>query len=183
MSVFVAVFGLLVLVAIHELGHFTAAKATGMRALRFYLGFPPAVVKRTWRGTEYGIGAIPLGGFVKIPGMLRPEAADVYEVEDVLGAAKEIDPADATRMAAELADVQRSLEQGRHDDARAAVASLDAAIAEAAPTLTPIQLRRARRSLGRLDENLDPQAYWRCSRPRRLAVILAGPFANVVACF
>ena len=42
MSFAVAVFGLLLLVAIHELGHFTAAKATGMRALRFYLGFPPA---------------------------------------------------------------------------------------------------------------------------------------------
>ena len=74
MSVFVAIFGLLLLVAIHELGHFTAAKATGMRALRFYLGFPPAVVKRTWRGTEYGIGAIPLGGFVKITGRSRPSS-------------------------------------------------------------------------------------------------------------
>ena len=54
MSFFVAVFGLLLLVAIHELGHFSAAKATGMRALRFYLGFPPAILKRTWKDTEYG---------------------------------------------------------------------------------------------------------------------------------
>ena len=104
MSFFVAIVGLLLLVAIHELGHFTAAKATGMRALRFYLGFPPAVVKRTWRGTEYGIGAIPLGGFVKIPGMLRPESGDIYDVEDILGRAKDVDAGLAERLAAELAD-------------------------------------------------------------------------------
>jgi regulator of sigma E protease len=182
-SVFVAIVGLLVLVAIHELGHFSAAKATGMRALRFYLGFPPAIVKRTWRGTEYGIGAIPLGGFVKIPGMLRPESADVYDVEDILGRAQEIDEVLATRLAAELADLQRSLDQGRHDDARAATARLRELITEADPALTPAEQRRMRRSLERLDENLDPRAYWRCSRARRLIVIVAGPFANVVACF
>ena len=137
MSFFIAIFGLLVLVAIHELGHFTAAKATGMRALRFYLGFPPAIVKRTWGDTEYGIGAIPLGGFVKIPGMLRPEAADVYDVEDVLGRAKELDVALAERLAAMLADLQRSLDQGRYDDAREAIVRLEAGIAEAGPALAP----------------------------------------------
>jgi regulator of sigma E protease len=183
MSFAVAIFGLLLLIAIHELGHFTAAKATGMRALRFYLGFPPAGVKHTWRGTEYGIGAIPLGGFVKIPGMLRPETGDLYDVEDILGHAKEIDEAAALRLAAELADVQRSLDQGRYDDAREAGSRLAAEIEAAAPALTPVQLRRAQRSLERLDQNLDPRAYWRCSRPRRLLVITAGPIANVIACF
>ncbi len=183
MSFAVAIFGLLLLVAIHELGHFTAAKATGMRALRFYLGFPPAVVKRTWGDTEYGIGAIPLGGFVKIPGMLRPEASDLYEVEDALGQAKDIDEAAALRLAAGLADVQRCLDQGRHDDARAASAELAAEVESVADALPPIQLRRAQRSLERLDQNLDPRAYWRCSRPKRLTVITAGPIANVVTCF
>jgi regulator of sigma E protease len=183
MSFFVAVFGLLVLVAIHELGHFTAAKATGMRALRFYVGFPPAVIKRTWRGTEYGVGAIPLGGFVKIPGMLRPEAGDIYDVEDILGRAKDLDAGVAERLAAELADLHRSLDQGRYEDARNAIARLEVALAEAAPGLSPAELRRVTRGLNRLAENLDPDAYWRCSRARRLIVIGAGPFANVVACF
>ena len=182
MSFFVAVFGLLLLVAIHELGHFSAAKATGMRALRFYLGFPPAILKRTWKGTEYGIGAIPLGGFVKIPGMLRPESGDLYDVEDVLGAARDIDEAAALRLAAELADVHRSIDQGRFDDAREAGRRLAAEV-EATEGLSPAQRRRALKSLERLDQNLDPAAYWRCSRMRRLIVIAAGPFANVVACF
>ena len=182
MSFFVAVVGLLLLVAIHELGHFSAAKATGMRALRFYLGFPPAILKRTWKGTEYGIGAIPLGGFVKIPGMLRPESGDLYDVEDVLGAARDIDEAAALRLAAGLADVQRSIEQGRFDDAREAGRRLVAEV-EATGGLSPVQRRRVLKSLERLDQNLDPAAYWRCSRMRRLIVIAAGPFANVVACF
>ena len=182
MSFFVAVVGLLLLVAIHELGHFSAAKATGMRALRFYLGFPPAILKRTWKGTEYGIGAIPLGGFVKIPGMLRPESGDLYDVEDVLGAARDIDEGAALRLAAELADVQRSIDQGRFDDAREAGRRLTAEV-EATEGLSPVQRRRVLRSLERLDQNLDPDAYWRCSRTRRLIVIAAGPFANVVACF
>lgn len=182
MSVLVAIVGLLLLVAIHELGHFSAAKATGMRALRFYLGFPPAIAKRTWRGTEYGIGAIPLGGFVKIPGMLRPESGDLYDVEDVLGQAREVDEVAATRLAAELADIQRGLDQNRHDDARAAGRRLAAEV-EAAEGLSPVERRRVLRSLERLDQNLDPDAYWRCSRIRRLIVIAAGPMANVIACF
>ena len=62
----VAVLGLAALIFVHELGHFLAAKAFHMRVERFYIGFPPAVVKRTWGETEYGIGSIPLGGFCKI---------------------------------------------------------------------------------------------------------------------
>ena len=154
-----------------------------MRALRFYLGFPPAVVKRTWGDTEYGIGAIPLGGFVKIPGMLRPEPADLYEVEDALGRATDIGEGPALRLAAGIADVQRCLDQGRHDDARVAGRELAAEIEALEPPLPPNELRRARRCLERLDQNLDPRAYWRCSRPKRLAAITAGPLANVIACF
>jgi regulator of sigma E protease len=69
----VAVLGLALLITVHELGHFLAAKAFGMRVERFYVGFPPAAVRRTWGETEYGIGIIPLGGFCKISGMLPEE--------------------------------------------------------------------------------------------------------------
>ncbi len=69
----VAVLGLALLIFIHELGHFLAAKAFHMRVERFYIGFPPAVAKRTWGETEYGIGSIPLGGFCKISGMTPDE--------------------------------------------------------------------------------------------------------------
>jgi regulator of sigma E protease len=61
--------GFSALVILHEAGHFVAAKATGMRVERFFLFFPPKVVSIKRGETEYGIGAIPAGGFVKITGM------------------------------------------------------------------------------------------------------------------
>ena len=74
MTIFIAIVGLGFLIFVHELGHFTASLALGMRPRRFYIGFPPAILKTTRNGIEYGLGAIPLGGFVKIPGMHRPGA-------------------------------------------------------------------------------------------------------------
>jgi regulator of sigma E protease len=61
--------GFIFLIVIHEFGHFIAAKATGMRVERFFVFFPPKLVSIKRGETEYGIGAIPLGGFVKITGM------------------------------------------------------------------------------------------------------------------
>ncbi|MDP9260319.1 MAG: site-2 protease family protein, partial [Actinomycetota bacterium] len=78
MSSLIAIGGLLALVFIHELGHFLVAKAVGMRVTKFYVGFPPAVAKRSFGETEYGIGLIPLGGFVRIVGMGRPRGRDLH---------------------------------------------------------------------------------------------------------
>lgn len=61
---------LLILVFVHELGHFLAAKAFGMRVEKFSIGFPPKIASFTRGETEYSIGATPLGGFVKISGMI-----------------------------------------------------------------------------------------------------------------
>ena len=61
--------GFAALVILHELGHFTAAKAVGMRVERFSLFFPPLLAKVRRGETEYAIGAVPLGGYVKITGM------------------------------------------------------------------------------------------------------------------
>ena len=60
--------GFAVLIILHEAGHFVAAKAVGMRVERFFLFFPPKLWSIKRGETEYGIGAIPLGGFVKITG-------------------------------------------------------------------------------------------------------------------
>jgi len=57
-----------VLVFIHELGHFLVAKKVGIRVDRFSLGFPPNIFSRKWGETEYSIGMIPLGGYVKMAG-------------------------------------------------------------------------------------------------------------------
>src|SRR5262245_43444471 len=57
-----------VLVFVHELGHFLAAKRVGIRVLKFQLGFNPAILSFKRGDTEYGIGALPLGGYVKMAG-------------------------------------------------------------------------------------------------------------------
>jgi regulator of sigma E protease len=80
MSWLLAFLGFAALIVLHELGHFAAAKAVGMRVERFSLFFPP-LLGRVRRGeTEYAIGSIPLGGYVKITGMnpaeeIPPEVA------------------------------------------------------------------------------------------------------------
>jgi regulator of sigma E protease len=68
-SYFLAFLGFVVLVVLHEAGHFAAAKAVGMRVERFSLFFPPHVFKKRRGETEYAIGVIPAGGYVKITGM------------------------------------------------------------------------------------------------------------------
>ncbi|HOQ30108.1 MAG TPA: site-2 protease family protein, partial [Armatimonadota bacterium] len=64
---FIIVLGLAVLV--HELGHFLAAKAFGVRVLEFAFGFPPKLFTLFRRnGTEYNVCALPIGGYVRLAG-------------------------------------------------------------------------------------------------------------------
>jgi len=79
-SLFLALLGLVLLIVLHELGHFAAAKACGMRVERACLFFPPILFKVRRGETEYGIGAIPFGGYVKITGM-NPQEIDGLEPE------------------------------------------------------------------------------------------------------
>jgi regulator of sigma E protease len=72
--------GFSLLIVLHEGGHYVAAKATGMRVEKFFLFFGPKIVSFRRGETEYGIAAIPLGGFVKISGM-NPEEELPPEVE------------------------------------------------------------------------------------------------------
>lgn len=69
LSYLLAFLGFAALVLLHEFGHFAAAKAVGMRVERFSLFFPPHVFKVKRGETEYAIGTIPLGGYVRITGM------------------------------------------------------------------------------------------------------------------
>ena len=61
-----------VLVTIHELGHYLAARFVGVKVEKFYIGFNifGYGYKKTINGTEYGVGWLPLGGYVKLAGML-----------------------------------------------------------------------------------------------------------------
>jgi regulator of sigma E protease len=171
MSILIAILGLAVLILLHEAGHFFVARAVGMRPRRFYLGFPPALVKVVRNGIEYGIGAIPLGGYVKIPGMHRPAASDL-DVQ--LGPALAEDPS----LFPKVARVKRALEAGDLDGARDAVPELDRAVE--ASNLSPAAGKAARRSVDELRDALSSDAYWRQRTWKRVAVIFAGPGVNIV---
>jgi len=73
LTIVVGIVALSVLIIIHELGHFFAAKATGVPVEEFGIGFPPRVYGRKWRGTIYSINWIPFGGFNKIAGEVDPK--------------------------------------------------------------------------------------------------------------
>ena len=65
-------------IAIHEFGHFIVALKLGLKVERFSIGFGPAIWKKTWRGVEYRISWIPLGGYVMIPD-IDPEGTKAIE--------------------------------------------------------------------------------------------------------
>lgn len=77
MDWFLTILGIVLLIMLHELGHFLVAKAVGMRVERFSVFFPPSLVKLRRGETEYAIGALPLGGYVKITGMSPQELAHI----------------------------------------------------------------------------------------------------------
>ena len=91
--------GLGFVIFVHELGHFLVAKACGVQCDKFYVGFdvpmrigrlriPSALFKFQWGETEYGVGTIPLGGYVKMlgqddnPNMAEEEAARIKTVNE-----------------------------------------------------------------------------------------------------
>jgi regulator of sigma E protease len=156
-----AIVGLALLVLIHEAGHFFAARAVGMTPRKFYLGFGPPLVKVVRGKVEYGIGSLPLGGYVKIPGMSRPSPGD---------------------LAATLTPEQR------HEH-RAALARLDAAIEHEDFATARTELAALRQEIGdsryaqELEWSLEPDAYWRQHTWRRLVAIAAGPAINLVFAF
>ena len=76
-----------VLVFVHELGHFLAAKRVGIRVLKFQLGFNPTVLSFTRGDTEYSIGALPLGGYVKMAGE-NPEDERTGQADEFLSKSK-----------------------------------------------------------------------------------------------
>jgi regulator of sigma E protease len=164
MSIFIAIFGLAFLILVHEAGHFFTARAVGMRPRRFYVGFPPAILKTQRNGIEYGIGAIPLGGYVKIPGMHRPAAGDV---DVYLGRTLQQSP----ELVGPVQRLKRALDEGNEDAAREALEELER-VGGKNETLE--------RGLTEISDGLSPDAYWRQRTWRRVAVILAGPATNLV---
>jgi regulator of sigma E protease len=168
------ILGLVLLVFLHELGHFTVALAVGMKPRAFYIGFPPAVAKIKRRGIEYGIGAIPLGGYVRIPGMHRPAGSDL---EAFMGQALHEEPS----LAPTVQRVRRDLDADDLEEARTHLPQLRQQVDAAG--LTGPARRSANRAIREVDEGTGSDAYWRQATWKRIVVIAAGPIANILVAF
>jgi regulator of sigma E protease len=171
MTFLIAILGLGLLVFVHELGHFVASLALRMRPRKFYIGFPPAAVKRVHNGIEYGVGVIPLGGFVKIPGMHRPAAADV---DSAFGRVVEEAPA----LSGPADRLRRALAAADHAGAREALAAFETAAA--AQELSPQAAQDVDKGVTDIGDALGPDAYWRAKTWKRVVAIAAGPGANIL---
>jgi regulator of sigma E protease len=171
LSIFIAILGLAFLILVHEAGHFFASLAVGLRPRRFYIGFPPAIAKTTRRGIEYGVGAIPLGGFVSIPGMHRPIA---HDAERRFARAVE----EAPVLAGPVDRVKRTLDGDDLEAGLYALDDLDDAMREA--TISPAARASGEKGLTEIRDALGPDAYWKAATWRRLVAIAAGPAANIL---
>ncbi|HWJ67403.1 MAG TPA: site-2 protease family protein [Nocardioides sp.] len=83
LGVVVFAFAILASIGLHELGHMIPAKKFGGKVTQYFVGFGPTVWSKQVGETEYGVKAIPLGGYVKIVGMLPPAAAGLAEQVEV----------------------------------------------------------------------------------------------------
>jgi len=164
MSTFVAILGLAFLILIHEAGHFYTALAVKMRPRKFYIGFPPPLVRVRRRGIEYGIGTIPLGGYVKIPGMHRPAARDLdFRLQNAMRHSPALVP--------KVEAVKRPLAIGDYEGARYALDDLETALRQSnQPTDLLADVRDA----------LSDDAYWKQPPWKKIAVIFAGPGTNLL---
>jgi regulator of sigma E protease len=174
MTWLVVAVGLLLLVFLHELGHFSVALAVGNRPRGFYVGFGPMLASFKRNGIEYGFRLIPAGGYVRLPGMHRPAAKDI---ETFMEPALREDPS----LAAPVQRVRRALEI--EDFAAARVGFPELSDEVAAAELSPSARRSANRALRDVEEGTSDDAYWRQRTWKRVAVIAAGPVMNILVAF
>lgn len=152
------VLALSLLVTIHELGHFLAARMFGIRVDKFYLFFNPwfSLYKRKIGSVEFGIGWLPLGGYVSI----YDSRERLYNEENAL---KE-----------RLKDAKAELRKAKRSGNEAAVAEFNDAVATLETDIE--RVREEQRTLAPEPDELRAKPAW-----KRLIVMVAGVFMNLVA--
>ena len=84
MSIFITLIAALIVfsavIAIHEFGHFTVAKLCGIQVNEFSIGMGPALWKKIYKGTQYSLRALPVGGYVALEGEESPESQQAEAV-------------------------------------------------------------------------------------------------------
>jgi regulator of sigma E protease len=162
--------GLGFVIFVHELGHFLVAKACGVQCDKFYIGFDPpislpfigklpsALFKKKWGETEYGIGIIPLGGYVKMLG-------------------QDDNPANAAEEMRKARIYKEQNAAGEESDATAGE------VMAAASTLGDVPEEPHAHEAGEPEYVLNPRSYLAKNVPQRMAIISAGVIMNVIFAF
>jgi regulator of sigma E protease len=171
-----ALFVLSIVIFVHEIGHFLAAKVVGIYVKTFSIGFGPKVLRRRWGETEYALSALPLGGYVKFAGewMSGEEEASGPPPERV--EPEELPAAGGDR------ELARHLERLR-------VYGLSPRQAEERREGVPLE-RLSRHTRGELDQlwrddrRIHPSRHFRSHPVRhRVLVVSAGPLMNLLLAF
>jgi regulator of sigma E protease len=160
-SVLQVAVGLGLVIFVHEFGHFAVAKLCGVKCEKFYLGFDIAgwkIAKFQWGETEYGIGAIPLGGYVKMLGQEDNPARLKEELEKAKQRTQETPSEGAEGSGVEQADVVAKEESSPSEE----------------PLVSEADIKAAEEAL------FDPRSYLAQSVPRRMAIISAGVIMNLI---
>jgi len=155
--------GLGMVIFVHELGHFAVAKACGVKCEKFYLGFDIAgwkICRFTYGETEYGIGILPLGGYVKMLGQEDNPARLKEEIERAKQQSEDTVDGACPADGAEAAD---GAEPAKDEGRATGEEQIDVEAAEAAL--------------------YDPRSYLAQSVPKRMAIISAGVIMNLIFAF
>ena len=158
-GVLVIVVGLTISIGLHELGHLIPAKRFGVRVSQYMIGFGPTIFSRRKGETEYGLKAIPLGGYIAMSGMYPPKA-------------------DGSQRNATTSFMDVVLQEGGTTGA-----SVEAAIEETEPVKGRVgsMIDDAREaSAETIAPGEDHRAFYQLPIHKRIIIMLGGPFANLV---
>ncbi|MFD1721661.1 M50 family metallopeptidase [Amnibacterium endophyticum] len=156
-GVVVIAVGVVLSIGLHEVGHLVPAKLFGVRVTQYMIGFGRTVWSRRRGETEYGLKAIPLGGYISMVGMFPPEKAGRR--------GRLMQPAGTVGEA-----VEEAVEEAAPSRARTASTGFFSTLVQDARTSSAEQIQPGE----------EARAFYRLSVPKRIVIMLGGPFVNLL---
>ncbi|MCT1922164.1 site-2 protease family protein [Brevibacterium luteolum] len=168
--------GVSISIALHELGHLIPAKKFGVKVTHYMVGFGPTLFSRRRGETEYGIKALPLGGFIAMPGMYPPKHATHATVDQSHGAT------DASGIVTEAVEGHEDRElAGVGASAEAAGGSTEIPTESRKPRMFERTMDDAREYSNQfIEPGEEHRTFYALSVPKRLVVMFGGPLVNLL---
>ncbi len=152
-------------IALHEVGHLVPAKKFGVACRQYMIGFGPTLWSKQVGETEYGIKAIPLGGYVRMIGMYPPRRGDVLVAT----------PAESASAAAQV----EAADAGAPEASGSVTGSTQVRRRGRMPWTNLIEEAREA-SMAEIRPGEEDRVFYKLSTPKKLAVMFGGPFMNLV---